>query len=160
MINLRKLITILILLSTTFVFAQQSKRVFDSHNTRDTIYLNKTGIVEHYSNCRSEAEDSISYQKFLQGLQPINIQLAGFIGQKKFDFKTKDSVVTLIHKYYVNSKGEIEYCTFFAHSKLSKRTTRRYAQLLEEFIEGRKVNYESKTPFFICGGSSFRLKQK
>ena len=160
MINLRKLISIVILLSTTFVFAQQNKKVFDSHNTRDTIYLNKTGIVEHYSNCISIDDDTLEQNKILQALQPINIQLAGFIGREKFDFKTKDSVVTLIHKYYVNSKGEIEYCTFFAHSKLSNRTTRRYAMLLEEFIEGRKVNYESKTPFFICGSSSLRLKQK
>ena len=60
-----------------------------------------------------------------------------------------------MHKFHVNTKGEIDYCTFIARSDLSKRTTRRYAKLLEEFIEGRKVNYESETQFFICGHSRF-----
>jgi len=68
-----------------------------------------------------------------------------YISQQNFDFRTKDSTVVLMHKFHVNTKGEIDYCTFIARSDLSKRTTRRYAKLLEEFIEGRKVNYESET---------------
>jgi hypothetical protein len=155
---LRDSLLIIFILSTTVVFAQQSKRVFNLDNPSDTAYRYKAGILEHYANCRSEDEDSISYQKFLQGLQPINSQLIHFIRQENFDFKTKDSSILIMHKYHVNSKGEIKYCSFMAHSELSKRTKRRYAKLLDKFIEDRKVNYESETPFSICGQSRFYLK--
>ena len=160
MINLRKLVTVVVLVSTTVVFAQQSKRVFDLENPNDTAYRYKAGILEHYANCRSEDEDedSISFQKFLQGLQPINSQLIHFIRQENFNFKTKDSSILIMHKYHVNSKGEIKYCSFMAHSELSKRTKRRYAKLLDKFIEDRKLNYKSETPFSICGQSRFYLK--
>ena len=155
---MRDSLLIIFILSTTVVFAQQSKRVFDLENPNDTAYRYKAGILEHYANCRSEDEDSISYQKFLQGLQPINSQLIHFIRQENFNFKTKDSSILIMHKYHVNSKGEIKYCSFMAHSELSKRTKRRYAKLLNKFIEDRKVNYESETPFSICGQSRFYLK--
>jgi hypothetical protein len=155
---LRDSLLIIFILSTTVVFAQQSKRVFNLDNPNDTAYRYKAGILEHYANCRSEDEDSISYQKFLQGLQPINSQLIHFIRQENFNFKTKDSSILIMHKYHVNSKGEIKYCSFMAHSELSKRTKRRYAKLLDKFIEDRKVNYESETPFSICGQSRFYLK--
>jgi hypothetical protein len=155
---LRDSLLIIFILSTTVVFAQQSKRVFNLDNPSDTAYRYKAGILEHYANCRSEDEDSISYQKFLQGLQPINSQLIHFIRQENFNFKTKDSSILIMHKYHVNSKGEIKYCSFMAHSELSKRTKRRYAKLLDKFIEDRKLNYESETPFSICGQSRFYLK--
>jgi hypothetical protein len=155
---LRDSLLIIFILSTTFVFAQQSKRVFDLENPNDTAYRYKAGILEHYANCRSEDEDSSSFQKFLQGLQPINSQLIHFIRQENFNFKTKDSSILIMHKYHVNSKGEIKYCSFMAHSELSKRTKRSYAKLLDKFIEDRKVNYESETPFSICGQSRFYLK--
>ncbi len=155
---MRDSLLIIFILSTTVVFAQQSKRVFDLENPNDTAYKYKAGILEHYANCRSEDEDSISYQKFLQGLQPINSQLIHFIRQENFNFKTKDSSILIMHKYHVNSKGEIKYCSFMAQSELSKRTKRRYAKLLDKFIEDRKVNYESETPFSICGQSRFYLK--
>jgi hypothetical protein len=155
---LRDSLLIIFILSTTVVFAQQSKRVFNLDNPSDTAYRYKAGILEHYANCRSEDEDSISYQKFLQGLQPINSQLIHFIRQENFNFKTKDSSILIMHKYHVNSKGEIKYCSFMTHSELSKRTKRRYAKLLNKFIEDRKVNYESETPFSICGQSRFYLK--
>jgi hypothetical protein len=155
---LRDSLLIIFILSTTVVFAQQSKRVFNLDNPSDTAYRYKAGILEHYANCRSEDEDSISYQKFLQGLQPINSQLIHFIRQENFNFKTKDSSILIMHKYHVNSKGEIKYCSFMAHSELSKRTKRRYAKLLDKFIEDRKLNYKSETPFSICGQSRFYLK--
>ena len=152
---MRDSLLIIFILSTTVVFAQQSKRVFDLDNPNDTAYRYKAGILEHYANCRSEDEDSISYQKFLQGLQPINSKLIHFIRQENFDFKTKDSSILIMHKYHVNSKGEIKYCSFMAHSELSKR---RCAELLDKFIEDRKVNYKSEPPFSICGQSRFYLK--
>jgi hypothetical protein len=155
---LRDSLLIIFILSTTVVFAQQSKRVFNLDNPSDTAYRYKAGILEHYANCRSEDEDSISFQKFLQGLQPINSQLIHFIRQENFNFKTKDSSILIMHKYHVNSKGEIKYCSFMAHSELSKRTKRRYAKLLDKFIEDRKLNYKSETPFSICGQSRFYLK--
>jgi uncharacterized membrane protein len=45
MINLRKLVTVVVLVSTTVVFAQHSKRVFDIENPNDTAYRYKAGIL-------------------------------------------------------------------------------------------------------------------
>ena len=156
---MKKSIAILFVVSSFTVFAQKSQKVFNLDTTKDTLYLNKTGVVNHYTNCRSENDDSTKYEDFKQSINSINRELASFIGQKKFDFRTNEDAVALMHKFYVNPKGEIEYCSFIARSVLSKKTTRNYAKLLEEFIEERKVNYESETPFFICGQITFRLKQ-
>lgn len=152
---LRKLLTLLILLSTSFAFAQQKKKVFNLDNKRDTIYLEKTGLLNDYPNCRLEQEDSVAFDKYNTAFRSASGKLHGYIKQQNFDFHTKDSTVVLMHKFHVNSKGEIDYCTFIARTSLSKRTTRRYSKLLGEFIEGRKVNYESETPFFICGHSRY-----
>jgi hypothetical protein len=162
----RKSITVLILLSTTVLFAQQNKKVFDLENNRDSLYLDKISLSSSYPNCRSEDEDSTEFNKYLKAIQSVNYQLTVFIHKKNFDFQTKDSTVVLMHKYHVNTNGEIDYCSFIARSNLSKRTVRKYEKLLEEFIKDRKVNYESSTPFSICSHSRFwsrkelRLKKR
>jgi len=56
---------ILFVVSSFTVFAQKSQKVFNLDTTKDTLYLNETGVVSHYTNCRSEDEDSTEYSQFI-----------------------------------------------------------------------------------------------
>jgi hypothetical protein len=147
-------IVLLFILSCSSAFAQQ--KVFNLNNTKDTIY--DSSREKNYPNCRMEDEDSNAFKLFYNALSSVNSQLVRFVRENEFDFKTDEKKIYIMHKYFVNAAGNVEYLEFMPHSELSKRTLRRYAKLLEKFIVDRKVNYESTKPFFICGGSSFRLK--
>lgn len=157
---MRNTLVSIFILASSVVFAQDDKRVFNLENPKDTAYLFKTGILYDYPNCRLEEEDSAQFEKYVNALQYINSELVVFIQKNKFNFGTEEKSIQIMHKYYVNAIGEIEYCSFMAHSELSKRTVKRYTKLLKEFIADRNVSYESETPFFICGQSRFWLKSR
>jgi hypothetical protein len=149
-------IILLIIISCSSAFAQQ--KVFDLNNSKDTLYLYESDLEKNYPNCRMEDEDSNAFKLFYDALSSVNSELVRFARENEFNFKTDEKKIYIMHKYFVNAEGKVEHLEFMPHSELSKRTLRRYRKLLEEFIEGRTISYESQTSFAICGQTLYRLR--
>lgn len=151
---------VLVILLICFISCKQEQKNKVVYNLDDKEQSDKVKLLkldDQYANLLNPQVSNDEFKTVYSSWGDFHKEIGKYINQENFNWEVADSTITLVNKIYFDKEGKVEHFLFKVRNEnVSNAKKEEYQQLLNKFIEDKKVNLKRDKQFAQCGKVKYK----
>lgn len=131
-------------------------QIFDYYNKEELNRYRELNLIEEHSKLLNLKTSEDTFKKVKASFNNLHQQIGKYLLTKNFDWKVVK--VSVFHRFYFEANGK-KACMFRTlNDSVTALKRKEYANLLFEFANQQKINFQNDIPFTQCGTTEYVSK--
>ncbi|OBX25369.1 hypothetical protein LX77_01457 [Gelidibacter algens] len=130
--------------------------VFNYDNPKELSEYNALNLDATHPNLLNPQISSSDYDSVIKSWTELHQRIGAYLSENGFNWEVEDKTISIVHKIYFKSNGEIENYFFkVLNENVTKEKKKQFANLISEFPKDIRIEFENDGSFAQCGKTKY-----
>jgi hypothetical protein len=130
--------------------------VYNFDNQQELSAYNKLNLDATHPNLLNPNMSNSDYDMVMKSWTDLHQRIGAYLSENKFNWEVKDKSISIVHKIYFKSNGEIENYFFnILNENVTKEKKEQFAKLISTFAKANQIEFKKDEKFAQCGKTKY-----